>query len=194
MLGSKKILRFIIAASILVVIGAVFLIARPSEQEKAQQIMKNQMSEAAMFVNGHGNELGVLQELKGRLNSIGYTIQKEGEGDATLHVSTYSSYAVKKGPKQSLADYPDISAEEKDTIYSILEALPVVNKTINITPTGISFTSYTTFGFNLFYVNTVTLNITDIRNELSDSSDSENFYYEQINDKWFISARFWQND
>ena len=190
MLGSKKILRFVITASIVVVIGAVFLIARPSEQEKAQQIMKKQMSEAAMFVNGHGNELSVLQELKGRLDNIRYTIQKEGGGDATLHVSTYS----KTGPKQSFADYPDISAEEKDTIYTILEALPVVSKTIHITPTGISFRSDTTFGFNLFYFNTVTLNITDFKNELSDSPDSENFYYEQINDKWFISARFWQND
>jgi len=194
---SNKVPRLIIVSAIMIVVvlGTVLLVTnKPITHYKAQQIMERQIPEAISFVLEHENELNAIQELQGRLNGIGYLIQQWGGDDVTLHVYTYSPGLVMSGSKQSFAEYTDMSEDEKNTIYEVLSALPVANKSININPEDVTFFSDTYFGFNLFYQNTISLWITDNRNAVNNSSDSKNHYYEQINDNWFLSVWFWQND
>ena len=84
--------------------------------------MEKQTSEATKFIIEHGYELGVIQELQGRLNGVEYAIQKLGEGDTTIRVSTNKPNSVKteSSQSQSFTNYQDICAEEKDAFFTSL--------------------------------------------------------------------------
>ena len=191
----RLLLRMLTVLGILILVAStIFLMARPSAKEKAQRIMDKQIPEAIRFVLENENKLNVIQELQSRLDGIGYLIQQQANDDVSIHVSTHTANEVKLGPKQSFAEYPDISGIEKDTIYEILSAMPTGNRVMGVGPDGIYFTRNTNFGFNLTYTNTVTLVITNNQKSAFSLNDAEDSYYEQINDHWFLGIYYWQND
>jgi len=189
----NRIIVFVVVV-IVVALIVVFIVLKPITHYRAQQIMERQIPEAINFVHEHENELSVIQELQGRLIGIGYRVQQMGDDDATLHVLTHSPGAVSIGSIQSFKDCSDMSEAEKDAINEVLSALYVTYKDVYIEPDGITIYGHTYFGFNLFYTNTVSLNLSDSKSATTELSNRENYYYEWINDKWLLEIWYWQND